>query len=95
MFGKNENILYSIGVEELLLGRMMMRALIVDDDFYSRNMIHEILRPVAHCDIAVNGEEAIEPFGVDWQPMNHMTLSVLICLCRSLMVSRRSGRYGP
>ncbi|MFH1915392.1 MAG: response regulator [Pseudomonadota bacterium] len=39
-----------------------MKALIVDDDFYSRNMIHEILRPVARCDIAVNGEEAIEAF---------------------------------
>ncbi len=39
-----------------------MKALIVDDDFYSRNMIHEILRPVAQCDIAVNGEEAIEAF---------------------------------
>jgi two-component system chemotaxis response regulator CheY len=39
-----------------------MKALIVDDDFYSRNMIHEILRSVAQCDIAVNGEEAIEAF---------------------------------
>lgn len=39
-----------------------MKALIVDDDFYSRNMIHEILRPYATCDIAVNGEEAIEAF---------------------------------
>lgn len=39
-----------------------MKALIVDDDFYSRNMMHEILRPVAQCDIAVNGEEAIEAF---------------------------------
>lgn len=39
-----------------------MKALIVDDDFYSRNMIHEILRQVAQCDIAVNGEEAIEAF---------------------------------
>jgi len=39
-----------------------MKALIVDDDFYSRNMIHEILRGVAQCDIAVNGEEAIEAF---------------------------------
>lgn len=43
-------------------GRDSMKALIVDDDFYSRNMIHEILRPVAQCDIAVNGEEAIEAF---------------------------------
>lgn len=39
-----------------------MKALIVDDDFYSRNMIHEILRPYATCDIAVNGEEAIFAF---------------------------------
>lgn len=39
-----------------------MKALIVDDDFYSRNMIHEILRQVAKCDIAVDGEEAIEAF---------------------------------
>lgn len=39
-----------------------MKALIVDDDFYSRNMIHEILRPYASCDIAVNGEEAIYAF---------------------------------
>lgn len=39
-----------------------MRALIVDDDFYSRNMINEILRPLAQCDVAVNGEEAVEAF---------------------------------
>lgn len=39
-----------------------MRALIVDDDFYCRNMLHEILRPYATCDIAVNGEEAVYAF---------------------------------
>ena len=39
-----------------------MRALIVDDDFYSRCMLHDILRPYAACDIAVNGEEAIFAF---------------------------------
>lgn len=39
-----------------------MRALIVDDDFYSRCMLHDILRPYAVCDIAVNGEEAIFAF---------------------------------
>jgi two-component system chemotaxis response regulator CheY len=39
-----------------------MKALIVDDDFYSRNMIHEILRPYASCNIAVNGEEAFFAF---------------------------------
>lgn len=39
-----------------------MRALIVDDDFYSRVMLHDMLRPVAECDIAVNGEEAVGAF---------------------------------
>ena len=39
-----------------------MRALIVDDDFYSRVMLHDMLRPVAECHIAVNGEEAIGAF---------------------------------
>ena len=39
-----------------------MKVLIVDDDFYCRTMVHEMLRPYAECDIAVNGEEAIEAF---------------------------------
>lgn len=58
-----------------------MRALIVDDDFYSRNMIHEILRQVARCDIAVNGEEAIEAFkrGLsDSDPYNLICLDLLM-----------------
>jgi two-component system chemotaxis response regulator CheY len=58
-----------------------MKALIVDDDFYSRNMIHEILRSVAHCDIAVNGEEAIEAFRqglVDKSPYDLVCLDLLM-----------------
>jgi two-component system chemotaxis response regulator CheY len=39
-----------------------MRVLIVDDDFYSRVMLHDMMRPVAECHIAVNGEEALEAF---------------------------------
>ncbi|XPV77432.1 MAG: response regulator [Desulfovibrio sp.] len=39
-----------------------MKVLIVDDDFYCRTMVHEMLRPYAQCDIAVNGEEAIDAF---------------------------------
>ena len=40
----------------------MMRVLIVDDDFYSRVMLHDMMRPVAECHIAVNGEEAVGAF---------------------------------
>lgn len=39
-----------------------MRALIVDDEFYSRVMLHDMLRSVAECDIAVSGEEAVGAF---------------------------------
>ncbi|MDQ7834221.1 MAG: response regulator [Humidesulfovibrio sp.] len=39
-----------------------MRVLIVDDDFYSRVMLHDMMRPVAECHIAVNGEEALGAF---------------------------------
>lgn len=39
-----------------------MRALIVDDDFYSRSFLEYILHPYAKCDAAVNGEDAIMVF---------------------------------
>lgn len=39
-----------------------MRVLIVEDDFYCRTMLHDMLRPLAQCDIAVNGEEAVFAF---------------------------------
>lgn len=39
-----------------------MRTLIVDDDFYSRVVLHDMLRGVAECHIAVNGEEAVGAF---------------------------------
>ncbi|BCS87740.1 response regulator [Pseudodesulfovibrio sediminis] len=58
-----------------------MKALIVDDDFYSRNMIHEILRQVARCDIAVDGEEAIEAFRrglADHEPYDLICLDLLM-----------------
>lgn len=37
-----------------------LKALIVEDDFLSRNLLSEFLSPYATCDIAVNGKEAIE-----------------------------------
>lgn len=39
-----------------------MRALIVDDDFYCRSYLLEILHPYGFCDVAVNGDEAIFAF---------------------------------
>lgn len=54
-----------------------MRALIVDDDFYCRSYLQEILHPHAYCDIAVNGDEAIFAFRRAW---NEGKPYQLICL---------------
>ena len=39
-----------------------MRFLIVEDDFTSRLMLQRIVKPYAQCDLAVNGEEAVQAF---------------------------------
>ena len=39
-----------------------MKTLIVEDDFISRKMMQILLSPYGECDIAVDGEEAIEAF---------------------------------
>jgi two-component system chemotaxis response regulator CheY len=43
-----------------------MRILIVEDDFVSRRLLKTILSKYGDCDIAVNGEEAIEAFHLAW-----------------------------
>ncbi|MBU1001194.1 MAG: response regulator [Proteobacteria bacterium] len=39
-----------------------MRFLIVDDDFDSRRLMQKILYNYGYCDVAVDGEEAVEAF---------------------------------
>lgn len=39
-----------------------MRILIVEDDFTSCKLIEELLNPYGHCDVAVNGKEAVKAF---------------------------------
>jgi len=43
-------------------GVWSMRFLIVDDDFDSRRLMQKILYPYGYCDVAVDGEEAVEAF---------------------------------
>ncbi|MFH1359856.1 MAG: response regulator [Candidatus Omnitrophota bacterium] len=40
----------------------MWKVLIVDDNFENRELMAEILRDVAECDLAVSGQEAIEKY---------------------------------
>jgi two-component system chemotaxis response regulator CheY len=39
-----------------------LKILIVEDDFYTRRLLQRILSPFGECDIAVNGEEALEAY---------------------------------
>ena len=58
-----------------------MRALIVDDDFYSRSFLEYILHPYARCDAAVNGEDAIMVFQKaleDGQPYTLVFMDLLM-----------------
>jgi two-component system chemotaxis response regulator CheY len=41
---------------------MTLRVLIVEDDFVSRKILHNILSAYGECDIAVDGQEAVEAF---------------------------------
>lgn len=57
----------------------IMRILIVDDDFFSRVLLARILAPYGECDIAVNGREAVDAFGLAWdegQPYNLIFMDI-------------------
>jgi two-component system chemotaxis response regulator CheY len=44
-----------------------MRILIVEDDLGSRSVLQNILSPYGDCDMAVDGEEAVEAFKIAWR----------------------------
>ena len=44
-----------------------MKILIVEDDFGSRKLMQKYLSLYGDCDIAVDGEEAIEAFNLAWE----------------------------
>ena len=54
-----------------------MRTLIVEDDFVSRRLLQRLLSSYGVCDIAVNGQEALEAISLGWA---EKTPYDLICL---------------
>jgi two-component system chemotaxis response regulator CheY len=54
-----------------------MRALIVEDDPASRELLLQVLSPYGHCDTAVNGREAVESFR---RSLDESTPYDLICM---------------
>jgi two-component system chemotaxis response regulator CheY len=58
-----------------------MKVLVVEDDFASRKLLRKYLEPYGECDIAVNGEEAIDVFQlslVDNKPYDLICLDIML-----------------
>ncbi|MFP4672786.1 MAG: response regulator [Desulfohalobiaceae bacterium] len=58
-----------------------MRILIAEDDFYSRKVLEKFLHAYGDCDVAANGEEAVESFRMAWeekQPYDLVLLDIMM-----------------
>ncbi|MEO5345808.1 MAG: response regulator [Magnetococcus sp. YQC-9] len=58
-----------------------MNVLIVDDIPENRSLLADILKPFAHCDVATNGQEAVEIFEaelVDGTPYDLVLLDIMM-----------------
>lgn len=64
-----------------------MRVLIVEDDFTSRKLLQGILLPYGQCDVAVDGEEAIEAFVIAWKESKPYDL-----ICMDIMMPNLDGQ---
>lgn len=63
-----------------------LKALIVEDDYLSRNLLAEFLSPYADCDLAVNGREAIEKLTLSFDRDNRYDL-----VCLDIMMPEADG----
>lgn len=67
--------------EEPLEKEKQLRFLVVDDDFFSRRFLKDLLSPYARIDIAVNGQETLEAFKLafnDNDPYHMICLDILM-----------------
>ena len=65
----------------------MMHVLIVEDDFVSRKLLHQMLSPYGECDIAVDGIEGVEAFKMALADGNPYDL-----VCLDIMMPRMDGQ---
>lgn len=63
-----------------------MRSLIVEDDFIARRILKDILSSYGGCDIAVDGEEAVNAFRLAWEEDNPYDL-----ICMDIMMPKVDG----
>lgn len=64
-----------------------MKTLIVEDEFTSRKMLQGLLGPYGHCDITVNGKEALEAFQLAWKENRPYDL-----ICLDIMLPSMDGQ---
>ena len=64
-----------------------MHVLIVEDDFVSRKLLHQMLSPYGECDIAVDGIEGVEAFKMALADGNPYDL-----VCLDIMMPRMDGQ---
>jgi two-component system chemotaxis response regulator CheY len=64
-----------------------MRVLIVEDDFICRKMMQKLLSPFGECDLAVDGQEAVEAVKLALGDANPYDL-----VCMDIMMPRMDGQ---
>lgn len=64
-----------------------MRALIAEDDYISRRIVKEILSAYGTCDVAADGEEAVQAFSQALAEENPYDL-----VCMDIMMPRLDGQ---
>jgi len=64
-----------------------MKILIVEDDFFSRMVLKELMTPFGECDYAMNGKEAIAAFSM---ALSHHAPYDLICM--DIMMPEMDGQ---
>ena len=64
-----------------------MHILIVEDDGCSRHILQEVLSPYGQCDIAINGQQAVESFRLAWEGSNPYDL-----ICMDIMLPVLNGQ---
>jgi len=64
-----------------------MRVLVVEDDFGSRKLLQSILGEYGECDVAVDGEEAVQAFKLAWKEQRPYDL-----VCMDIMMPKVNGQ---
>jgi two-component system chemotaxis response regulator CheY len=64
-----------------------MRALVVEDEFRSRTLLQRMLSRYGNCEVAVNGEEAVEAFVQAWKEDDPYDI-----ICMDIMMPEMDGQ---